>query len=66
MKKIKPCDQNKVAPPEYMAANIKDVRLVCEYILKEHEALQNLIAGWGKIEPCPCNICQASRRLMGE
>ena len=41
-----------------------DIKLVCEYILKEHEALQNLISGWGETKPCPCNICEAARRLM--
>ena len=51
--------------PDTSTKHLDDIKLVCKYILKEHEALQNLIAGFSKAEPCPCNICEAARRLGG-
>jgi hypothetical protein len=52
------------AAVEWVNSNQDDIKLVCEYILKEHEALQNLITGWGETKPCPCNICVAAKKLM--
>ena len=53
------------AAVEWANSNQVDIKLVCKHVLKEHEALQNLIAGWGETKPCPCAVCQAARRLGG-